>query len=41
MAHCADPLPAYLAEAGVSLACLLKGVDLIPDSIPETLSLKE
>ncbi len=30
-----DPLPAHLAEAGVALAYLLKGVDLIPDSIPE------
>lgn len=33
--HCADPLPAHLAEAGVALAYLLKGADLIPDSIPE------
>lgn len=33
--HCADPLPAYLAEAGVAQAYLLKDVDLIPDSIPE------
>jgi len=34
-AQIADPLPAHLAEAGVALAYLLKGVDLIPDSIPE------
>jgi len=33
--HSTDPLPAYLAEAGVALGYLLKGVDLIPDSIPE------
>lgn len=32
---CADPIPAHLAEAGVALTYLLKGVDLIPDSIPE------
>jgi len=32
---CPDPIPAHLAEAGVALAYLLKGVDLIPDSIPE------
>lgn len=32
---CTDPLPAHLAEAGVALSYLLKGVDLIPDSIPE------
>ena len=30
-----DPLPAHLAEAGVAEAYILKGVDLIPDSIPE------
>lgn len=30
-----DPLPVHLAEAGVALSYLLKGVDLIPDSIPE------
>ncbi len=35
VASCTDPLPAYLAEAGVALSYLLKGVDLIPDSIPE------
>ena len=35
MERCADPLPAHLAEACVALAYLLKGVDLIPDSIPE------
>lgn len=33
--RCADPLPAYLAEAGVALAYLLKTVDFIPDSVPE------
>lgn len=33
--RCKDPLPAHLAEAGVALAYLLKGVDIIPDSIPE------
>ena len=32
---CTDPLPKHLAEAGVALAYLLKGMDLIPDSIPE------
>ena len=30
-----DPVPADLAEAAVALNYLLKGVDLIPDSIPE------
>lgn len=30
-----DPLPVHLAEAGVAAAYILKGVDLIPDSIPE------
>ena len=30
-----DPLPSHLAEAGVAAAYILKGVDLIPDSIPE------
>lgn len=30
-----DPLPRHLAEAGVAAAYILKGVDLIPDSIPE------
>ncbi len=33
--RCSDPLPAHLAEAGVAAAYILKGVDLIPDSIPE------
>lgn len=28
-------LPAHLAESGVAVAYILKGVDLIPDSIPE------
>jgi uncharacterized membrane protein YkvA (DUF1232 family) len=31
----ADPLPKHLAEAGVAAAYILKGVDIIPDSIPE------
>lgn len=35
VACCADPLPPRLAEAGVALAYLLKGMDLIPDSVPE------
>jgi Protein of unknown function (DUF1232) len=30
-----DPLPEYLAEAGVAANYLLKGVDLIPDHVPE------
>lgn len=30
-----DPLPNALAEAGVAARYLLKGIDLIPDSIPE------
>lgn len=30
-----DPLPKHLAEAGVAAAYILKGVDIIPDSIPE------
>lgn len=33
--ECSDPLPAHLAEAGVAAAYILKGVDFIPDSIPE------
>jgi len=33
--RCSDPLPAHLAEAGVAAAYVLKGVDFIPDSIPE------
>lgn len=33
--NCSDPLPAHLAEAGVAAAYILKGVDFIPDSIPE------
>lgn len=32
---CSDPLPAHLAEAGVAANYILKGVDMIPDSIPE------
>lgn len=30
-----DPLPPHLAEAGVAAYYILKGVDIIPDSIPE------
>lgn len=30
-----DPLPRDVAEAGVALNYLLKGIDIIPDSIPE------
>jgi len=30
-----DPLPQSLAEAGVAIEYFLKGVDLIPDSVPE------
>jgi uncharacterized membrane protein YkvA (DUF1232 family) len=30
-----DPLPSHLAEAGVAAVYILKGVDLIPDTIPE------
>jgi uncharacterized membrane protein YkvA (DUF1232 family) len=33
--HCSDPLPAHLAEAGAAAFYILKGVDIIPDSIPE------
>lgn len=35
VANCKDPLPVWLAEAGVAASYLLKGVDLIPDWIPE------
>ena len=35
VAKCSDPLPLSLAEAGVAATYLLKGVDLIPDWIPE------
>ena len=35
VANCTDPLPRCLAEAGVGAAYLLKGVDLIPDWVPE------
>lgn len=35
VASCSDPLPKHLAEAGVAAAYLLKGVDLIPDWVPE------
>lgn len=30
-----DPLPQHLAEAGVALRYVIKGVDIIPDSVPE------
>ncbi|MFM8764576.1 MAG: DUF1232 domain-containing protein [Spartobacteria bacterium] len=30
-----DPLPKHLAEAGVAAYYILKGADIIPDSIPE------
>ncbi|NDG70700.1 MAG: DUF1232 domain-containing protein [Proteobacteria bacterium] len=30
-----DPLPQDLAEAGVAAYYILKGADIIPDSIPE------
>lgn len=30
-----DPLPTHLAEAGVAARYLLKGIDLIPDSLPK------
>jgi hypothetical protein len=30
-----DPLPAHLAEAAVAAYYILKGADIIPDSIPE------
>lgn len=32
---CTDPLPVHLAEAGMAAAYILKGADIIPDSIPE------
>ena len=31
----ADPLPKHLAEAGVAARYVLKGVDIIPDAIPD------
>lgn len=33
--NCKEPLPNDLAEAGVAASYLLKGVDIIPDFIPE------
>lgn len=33
--QCTDPLPTHLAEAGVALAYILKGMDFIPDTVPE------
>ncbi len=30
----ADPLPRHLAEAGAALLYVLKGVDIIPDTVP-------
>ena len=35
VAQCTDPLPAHLAEAGFAASYILKGADIIPDSIPE------
>lgn len=35
VARSRDPLPASLAEAGVAAVYLLKGIDIIPDSIPD------
>ncbi|MFZ4484648.1 MAG: YkvA family protein [Chthoniobacterales bacterium] len=35
VAGCKDPLPKHLAEAGAAATYLLKGIDLIPDSLPE------
>ncbi|MEX1119513.1 MAG: YkvA family protein [Terrimicrobiaceae bacterium] len=35
VANCTDPLPIWMAEAGVASFYLLKGVDLIPDWLPE------
>ncbi|MBU3665481.1 MAG: DUF1232 domain-containing protein [Chthoniobacterales bacterium] len=29
-----DPLPPHLAEAGAALRYVLKGIDIIPDSVP-------
>jgi uncharacterized membrane protein YkvA (DUF1232 family) len=34
-AAASDPLPKHLAEAGVAAAYLLKGIDIIPDMVPE------
>ncbi len=33
--NAADPLPTALAEAGLGIRYLLKGIDFIPDSVPE------
>lgn len=33
--NCTDPLDAALAEAGLAAQYLLKGMDLIPDRVPE------
>lgn len=33
--HASDPLPAHLAETGMAAAYLLKGIDIIPDFLPE------
>lgn len=35
VSHSTDPLPDHLAEAGVAAYYILKGADIIPDSIPE------
>ncbi len=32
--NAADPLPRHLAEAGAALSYVLKGIDIIPDSVP-------
>ncbi len=35
VAEAADPLPDQLAEAGVAAHYVLKGMDLIPDTVPD------
>jgi len=35
VSECQDPLPQHLAEAGAAAYYILKGVDIIPDAIPE------
>lgn len=32
--HAENPLPGHLAEGGAALRYVLKGVDIIPDSVP-------
>lgn len=34
-ARAEDPLPKHLAEAGAAATYLLKGIDIIPDMVPE------